>query len=332
MGIPEHDVEVDASLVAGLLADQHPDLAGLPLTRAAEGWDNVLFRLGDALAVRLPRRRSAEALLAAETEWLPGLAAGLPLPVPVPLRSGRPGRGYPYRWSIVPWRSGTSAALLPPEERDAYAPDLGAFLAALHRPAPADAPSNPYRGVPLEARRVAVGARLAEAGGDGSHGSGSAGGAILPPAAVGTLRDILDEAASAPAFTGPPLWLHGDPHPHNLVVETAAPTVASPGEPPAARPAAAPTVRLAAVVDFGDLTAGDPASDLGAAWMHFTPAGLERFRAAARAGGATYDADVWRRARGWAVAYGLIAALHPPAEPLHAVGLHTLAGLLGTAG
>ncbi|GAA3701008.1 hypothetical protein GCM10022377_13080 [Zhihengliuella alba] len=57
----------------------------------------MLFRLGDRLAVRLPRRRSAEALLVTEAEWLPVVAAGLPLPVPVPLRTGGPGRGYPYR-------------------------------------------------------------------------------------------------------------------------------------------------------------------------------------------------------------------------------------------
>jgi hypothetical protein len=35
------------------------DLAGLPLADTAEGWDNHLFRLGDALAVRLPRRALA---------------------------------------------------------------------------------------------------------------------------------------------------------------------------------------------------------------------------------------------------------------------------------
>ncbi|GAA3701002.1 hypothetical protein GCM10022377_13070 [Zhihengliuella alba] len=234
----------------------------------------------------------------------------------------------------MPWLPGTSAALLPPGERDAYAAELAAFLAALHRPAPAEAPANPFRGVPLTARREAVEARLAEVRGGALPPEAHA---ILPPGSAEALREVFEAAAAAPVHTGPALWLHGDPHPHNVVVEPEyADDPGNPDDPDGVRPGAVDGrrsrgVRLAAVVDFGDLTAGDPASDLGVAWMHFTGAGRARFRAAAQAGGAAYDDAVWRRGRGWAVAYGLIAALHPPAEPLHAVGLHTLAGLLAAA-
>ena len=46
--------EITADLIRDLLRDQHPDLAGLPLTFGARGWGNQLWRLGDDLAVRLP--------------------------------------------------------------------------------------------------------------------------------------------------------------------------------------------------------------------------------------------------------------------------------------
>src|SRR4051794_30573275 len=95
---PAAEFTIDASVVRALLLDQHPDLAHLPLSEIGEGWDNTLFRLGDLLAVRLPRRVAAAPLIEHEQRWLPGLAARLPVPVPVPLRNGRPGSGFPWAW------------------------------------------------------------------------------------------------------------------------------------------------------------------------------------------------------------------------------------------
>ena len=87
---PLHEIAVDEALVRALLAGQHPDLAGLPLVRAAQGWDNVTFRLGDDLAVRLPARAVAAPLVEHEQRWLPVLAPLLPVAVPVPVRLRRP--------------------------------------------------------------------------------------------------------------------------------------------------------------------------------------------------------------------------------------------------
>ncbi|WP_417216743.1 aminoglycoside phosphotransferase family protein [Arthrobacter sp.] len=285
-GVPAHDVDIDDALVRTLLTDQHPDLAGLPLARAANGWDNVVYRLGDELALRLPRRSAAHQLLLNELRWLPFLAPRLPRPIPAAVRRGSPTAGYPYHWAVVPWFPGHSAARRPPAGRDAYAGDLGRFLRSLHVPAPADAPRNPVRGVPLATRAAAFADRLATAG--------------LP--VEGPWQEIFDEGAAAPAYQGPPLWLHGDPHPHNVVV--------APGEGPAA---------LEAVVDFGDITAGDPASDLAVAWLHFTATGRDAFRRELR-----YDDATWLRARGWAVHYAVLMSQLPSADPLHDAGAHGL--------
>ena len=59
IGTPASEIEIDASLVHALLTAQHPDLAHLPLHLIDEGWDNAMFRLGNQLSVRLPRRKVA---------------------------------------------------------------------------------------------------------------------------------------------------------------------------------------------------------------------------------------------------------------------------------
>jgi aminoglycoside phosphotransferase (APT) family kinase protein len=46
---------ITAELAAGLVRDQFPQWAGLPVRRVEPGgWDNVTFRLGADLSVRLP--------------------------------------------------------------------------------------------------------------------------------------------------------------------------------------------------------------------------------------------------------------------------------------
>jgi hypothetical protein len=60
---PAADVIVDPSLVRALLQEQHPDLAHLVSVKIAEGWENALLRLGDELAVRLPRRAASATLI-----------------------------------------------------------------------------------------------------------------------------------------------------------------------------------------------------------------------------------------------------------------------------
>jgi aminoglycoside phosphotransferase (APT) family kinase protein len=159
---PAREVEVTAALARALLADQHPDLADEPIVHVEDGWDNVMFRLGDALALRMPRRHAGGLLIATEQTWLPRIAPGLPLPTPAPLRVGEPGHGYPFRWSVVPWLAGEPSDLAPPDGEQGEV--LAGFLAALHRPAPADAPHNPYRGsVMLAERAEAFELRHAEA-------------------------------------------------------------------------------------------------------------------------------------------------------------------------
>jgi len=281
---PAAEVEIDDTLVRALLRDQFPDLADLDIVEVASGWDNVIYRLGDAFTARLPRRTVAAVLVEHEQRWLPTFADRLPLPIPVPLRAGQPALGYPWRWSVCAWLPGETALRAPVDDAEA-ATALGLFVEALAAPAPPDAPPNPLRGIPLAGRTERLEVNL--------HALGDA----VDESAV---RSLWSELVATPVWDGPPLWIHGDLHPGNVLVRDG---------------------RLSAVIDFGDVTGGDPAMDLSAAWMFFPSAVRPIFRAAA--GGC--DDATWARARGWAVAFG-IACLASSAdnEEFTALGRHTL--------
>src|SRR5258708_1222828 len=101
--MPAAEIEVGEPLVRSLLSEQGPALRGLELAELAFGWDNAIFRLGEELTVRLPRRAASAGLVEHEQRWLPELARTLPLPIPSPVRIGRPGSGYPWSWSVCRW-------------------------------------------------------------------------------------------------------------------------------------------------------------------------------------------------------------------------------------
>lgn len=288
---PAADIIVNPSLVQALLQEQHPDLAHLMPVKIAEGWDNVLFRLGDELAVRLPRRAASATLIEQEQRWLPQLSLRLPVLVPVPVRVGVSGPLFGWSWSVVRWLPGQS--LLHSDSPDPVATGavLERFLRALHQPAPEDAPRNPWRGVPLEARTTTLHTHLQQLGG------------VVDRTAV---LSLWDRALSAPPWPGPPLWLHGDLHPGNLLVSDG---------------------RLSGVIDFGDLTSGDPATDLSLLWM--LPRSI-RARFEAWAG---EDPHALRmRARGWALALGLaFLAQSRNDAAMAALGQRTIKAALDTA-
>ena len=190
------------SLVRALLQEQHPDLLDLKLVDIGEGWDNRLFRLGDDLAVRLPRRAASAHLIEHEQRWLPSLSGRLPLAVPVPRRTGLPGHRFPWSWSITSWFPGQTALKAPPRDLEATAVALGQFLGALHQPAPPDAPHNPWRGVPLGDRDKALREHLRQLDGLVNPPPSPVCGSARFPQAVGQERP----AGFTATFTLPISW------------------------------------------------------------------------------------------------------------------------------
>ncbi|MFK4834453.1 aminoglycoside phosphotransferase family protein [Microbacterium sp. ZW T2_14] len=285
---PAAEIAIDSGLVRALLVaqalDEIPDAADLPLAKIAEGWDSEVWRLGHAHAVRLPRRALAAPLVRHEQAVLPGVAEQLAptgVRVPSPVVDGVPDAGYPWPWSVVPWIEGERALDESAAARGAWAETLAHALHALHVAAPASYPLNPFRGVPLATRMGTVAEnlrKLEEAG-------------TVDATDAERLKRVWRDGLAAAPWNRPPVWIHGDLHPGNLVARDGG---------------------LAGIIDFGDVTAGDPAYDLAVAWLAFDATGRSRFMAAA---GPHYDEAVWIRAHAWAAAVAAMLLAHSDDNP-----------------
>jgi aminoglycoside phosphotransferase (APT) family kinase protein len=253
------------ALLRALLREQAPHLADRPLTGIPAGQDNSVVRIGDDLVARLPRHEDAVPLIRNELRWLPVAAAGLPVAAPVPVVAGEPSEHYPWPWSVCRWVPGLTADVAP-HDPAGMAEDLVPLLQALHRPAPQDAPRNPWRDVPLREREDTHRHVLAE---------------LRHPRSAALVAE-LHELAQVPGPTRPKVWVHGDLHPRNLVVRER---------------------RLAGLIDWGDLHAGDRAVDLSSVWMLLPPDHHDVVRDEL-----DVDDDTWARARGWAIVLGVVFA------------------------
>lgn len=263
---PAAEWDITPELTKRLLEEQFPAWATQPLHFIGSGWDNENYRLGTDYVVRLPRRASGAELMAHEIDCLPRLPRLLPIPIPLPLGVGKPSAYYPWPWSILPWFEGVNAAHALP--RASEAPRLIEFLTLLHGVERPDfAPPNPYRSEPLALRDANIRARMDNL-------------KTKTPLLTPHIEALWQSAIDAPLCTAQVL-VHGDLHATNILIEAE---------------------RFAAIIDWGDITVGDPAVDLASLWMLFPE--LDCRRAALRLYGAT--PDMIRRAVGWAVYYGVV--------------------------
>jgi aminoglycoside phosphotransferase (APT) family kinase protein len=258
MKMHDGEVDIDAELVRRLVAAQFPRLADLPIREVeATGTVNAIYRLGDRLYARLPRVQDWAQNLDKEWHWLPRLAPQLSLQVPEPVEQGRPGCSYPFSWAIYGWIDGEPYAEGLVDDRQA-ARDLARFVAELRRIPPDGAPRGGRR--PLRELDAVTRAAI-ESARDVIDGDAAAG--------------AWERALQAPAWDGPPGWIHTDLLRSNVLVRDG---------------------RLCAVIDFGGAGVGDPAADVIAAWSVFGRTGRGVFRD-------TLDVDdgTWERARGFAL-------------------------------
>ena len=272
---PAPDWPVDTDLVRELLRSQAPRWANEPLRHVGSGWDNETFRLGSDLAVRVPRREAAVELIGNEQRWVGELGRLLaPVAVPKVVFAAGPSGVFPRPWSVVRWVEGDSALARRTQLSGhvGLARGLGRAVGALASSTAADdSPRNPYRGVPLAARREGFSARRAILESRGE--------------AWAAMAELVEVGESAQRFAGSARWVHGDLHPGNIVV--------------------ARDGSLAGLVDFGDVCAGDPACDVATAWWLFDAEARAEFLAILEP-----DDALLGRARGWValIASAILAA------------------------
>ena len=213
----------------------------------------------------MPRRHAATQLIRNERKWLPQIATFLPLPVPTLVRVGLPSCGYPNHWNIISWLDGQPADLAPPADSQAVV--FAHFLNALHLITPhSNAPENLVRGVPLAYRKEVVEARMERIE---KHTN-----CVTPK-----IKSIWNDALEAPTATRS-CWLHGDLHSQNVLVHQGI---------------------ISGIIDWGDITAGDPATDLASVWMLFDS---ESARQQCLETYGLMDEALCLRAKGWAVLFG----------------------------
>lgn len=86
---------------------------------------------------------------------------------------------------------------------------------------------------------------------------------------------ILWDKACETQWENAPLWIHGDLAIGNLLMNDG---------------------KLSAIIDFGGMAVGDPASDLVIAWTYLSGSAREIF-----INEMDYDSGTWLRARAWAL-------------------------------
>jgi aminoglycoside phosphotransferase (APT) family kinase protein len=253
------------------LEEQFPKWAHLPIRPVARsGWDNRMFRLGDEMVVRLPSGPAYASAIEREQRWLPHLAPRLPVSVPEPIAKGEPVADYPWSWCIYSWIPGNTLHDSEGINLLALGRSVGEFLSALQAvdatDGPTSGPRNFYRGGSL-----------------GVYAEQTA-------QAIDSLGDQLDvdsvqsvwRRAMESGWERKPLWVHGDISAGNLLVRD--------GE-------------LCGVIDFGQMSVGDPACDLAIAWTVLSGESRVVFREAI-----PLDPETWARGRGWALWKALIVA------------------------
>jgi aminoglycoside phosphotransferase (APT) family kinase protein len=259
-----HRRDITADLVSRLVGSQFPRWADLPVRPVeAGGWDNVTFRLGENMSVRLPSAEAYVPGVRKEQRALSVLAGRLPLPIPELLAAGVPGCGFPRPWSVYRWIDGAPVTEQTIKDLPRFAADLADFLAAMYRIDPASGPPpgphNFFRGGPLTVYDGEVAEAL-----DALDGHID----------IALAAQVWQAALRAP-WQGRPVWFHGDAQPGNLLAKDG---------------------RLCAVIDFGTCGVGDPACDTTIAWTFLGGQSSRVFKERL-----PVDSATWIRGRGWAI-------------------------------
>jgi len=204
-------------------------------------------------------------LLENEITWLPKIKTALPIDIPAPIHIGEPDNIYPWTWSIIPWYDGVNGSVT--QANDDEIIRLADFLKVLHQNQPKDAPYNDHRCLALSYKSVEVEERIKR----------------LKDSNLIKDDRILEfwNRAVQESVPSNQSLIHGDMHPRNIVIDNGV---------------------LNAVIDWGDITAGDVATDLSSIWMLFEDPKVRGI------GFKHYGADesTIRRAQGWAIFSGTL--------------------------
>ncbi|TQR42257.1 aminoglycoside phosphotransferase family protein [Paenibacillus popilliae] len=260
-------LDISTKLAFRLVKEQFPEWGNLKIRPVAQsGHDNRTFHLGETMTIRLPSGYEYVPQIEKEAKWLPFLAERLSLPISCPVSQGKPTDYYPFPWSINKYIEGETISTENVPDIKRIAIDLSTFLQELQSINPKGAPTagehNFFRGASPIVYNEQVEIALQEQKSN------------LPTQKI---KEIW-ESAIASEWKLPPVWIHGDIAPGNLLIKNGG---------------------LCGVIDFGIMGVGDPACDYAMAWTFFDSYSRKYFLQGLDKG--TID-----RARGWALWKALI--------------------------
>lgn len=260
-------MKITTALVKKMIETQFPEWSCFEVTPVAQsGHDNRTFHLGDKMAIRLPSGPAYVPQIEKEAKWLPFLAKHLSLPISKPIAIGKPSEDYPFVWSVNHYLEGEPVSTAAISNQSCFAKELSSFLSELQRidttGAPVAGKHNFFRGASLEVYSSQVEEALK------THKN------KLP---AEKFRILWEQAVSS-KWEQPPVWIHGDVAPGNLLVKNN---------------------HLCGVIDFGMMGIGDPACDYAMAWTFFNEKDRKFFLR-------NLDQGTIDRARGWALWKALI--------------------------
>jgi len=272
--------EITSSLVRSLVSEQFPQWSELPIRPVeVQGWDNRTFQLGDRMSVRLPSTDGYVAGLVREEQTLAALGSRLRVAIPRVVATGSPSAAFNRPWSVRAWIDGQTLTTVGARARDRAISGVGDALRELQACDTAGGPwagsASAYRGCHVSAVGEQVQDQLPLLSGRQADGC----------------RAVWDAAVTT-VWADPPVWVHGDVAPGNMLFDTDG--------------------RLTALIDFGQTCVGDPACDLAFAWLCCSS--RERDLLRERLG---LPEDAWLRGAAWAMWKALISS---PGEMLAKYG------------
>ena len=260
------EAKLSLEVVKQLLEEQFPDWSHYGIEPFDhQGTDNVMLKLGEDKIIRLPRSQRSEESLKKECLWLAKIESGLSIEIPHIIGVGCPSEQYPFQWVIVNYLEGSSPSDNNFLDLAQAATDLGHFIKELQRVDTTDAPlcsrKSPSMSSDKETRQLIP--------------------ALSDVFDAKEITQLWEAALEIPPWKKDPVWLHGDIHAGNLLVQNG---------------------KITGVIDFGMSGVGDPARDLMVGWMLFKEDSRKTFR-----DGVEPDEAMWDRARGCALHFGIMA-------------------------
>jgi aminoglycoside phosphotransferase (APT) family kinase protein len=282
------EIKIPEQLARQLIDEQFPEFSDCPLSLLGEGWDNAAWQVGDDWVFRFPRRQVGAELIETEFAVVPAIVDRLTAPVSCPRGLGKPTSEYPWPFAGYPLISGVELCEAAPaaDQRVDLAERVGEFLRALHSVTAEEAmslgaPRDTIGRLDIEKRSTQAREHLARA---------AELGIIDSPARWEQLLDRLVPLCKPPVTD---CLVHGDLYSRHVIVD--APNGNTDGE-----------ARLAGIIDWGDVHAGDPSADLACAWSLFDAAG--RRRLLERYGEVTDEALTLARVR--AISHSSVCAVY----------------------